>query len=71
MKNIDTIQKAYKNGVKIVVCTGRLFASANYFSETLGVNDPVIAANGAYIRKRENDEVIYKEALGIENCKKY
>lgn len=69
-KSIRTIQKAYKKGVKIVVCTGRLFTSANYFSEILGVYNPVIASNGAYIKEREREKVIYKEPLGEENCKK-
>ncbi|MBU3090803.1 Cof-type HAD-IIB family hydrolase [Clostridium sp. CM028] len=69
-RNLSAIRLANKKGVKIAVCTGRIFASADFFSDLLGVKSPVIAANGAYIREKDRDEVVYNEALGVEKCEK-
>ena len=69
-ENLITLKKASEKGVKIAVCTGRLFASARYYAELIGVKAPVIASNGAYIREKDRDEVIYELSLGVEKCKK-
>lgn len=69
-RNLDTIKLAYDKGVRIAVCTGRIFTSADSFSDMLGVKSPVIAANGAYIMEKDRDEVIYKATIGVKNCKK-
>lgn len=69
-ENIEAVKKAHDKGVNIAVCTGRLFASARYFGEILGVRTPIIASNGAYIREKDGDEVIYQSVLGEERCKK-
>jgi len=68
--NIRAIRLASGKGVRIAVCTGRIFTSADFFSELLGVKSPVIASNGAYIREKDRDEVVYKATLGVEKCKK-
>lgn len=68
-RNLKAIKLAHEKGVKIAVCTGRLFTSADYFSELLGVKSPVIASNGAYIREKDRDEVIYKGILGKEKSR--
>lgn len=69
-RNLESIKAASEMGVKIVVCTGRVFTSANFYSELIGMKIPVIASNGAYIREKDKDEVIYKGILGIDNCRK-
>jgi len=68
--NHRAIKAASEKGVRIAVCTGRIFTSADFFSELLGVKSPVIASNGAYIREKDRDEVVYKSTLGVEKCKK-
>jgi len=77
-RNLKAIREAHEKGVKVVVCAGRMFTSADFFSDLLGVKTPVIASNGAFIREKDRDEVIYKALLGKENsfkvlnvCKKY
>lgn len=62
------IKLAYEKGVKIVVCTGRMFSSANFYADMLGVKTPIISANGAFIREKDRDEVIYKNVIGKEKC---
>lgn len=69
-RNLNAIKEAYGRGVKVVVCTGRMFTSADFYSDLLGVKTPVIASNGAFIREKDRDEVIYKALLGKENCLK-
>lgn len=68
--NLRAIKLASEKGVRITVCTGRIFTSADFFSDMLGVKSPVIASNGAYIREKDRDEVVYKATLGVERCKK-
>lgn len=60
------LQQAHQQGVHIVVCTGRMYTDAEYFSGIIGVKSPVIASNGAFIKEKDNDKVIYKEVLGPE-----
>lgn len=67
-RNLEAIKMASKNGVNVAVTTGRLFASANYFADLLEVKTPVIASNGAYIREKSSDKVIYKSLLGYDNA---
>ena len=69
-RNIKAIRLAHDRGVRIAVCTGRIFTSADYFSDLLGVKSPVIAANGAHIREKDRDEIVYKASIGIEKCNK-
>ncbi|MCB2292891.1 Cof-type HAD-IIB family hydrolase [Clostridium algoriphilum] len=69
-RNLRAIRLANEQGVRIAVCTGRIFTSADYFSNLLGVKSPVIAANGAYIREKDRDEVIYNASIGENKCRK-
>lgn len=69
-RNIEAVKRATEKGVQIVICTGRMFTSAKYYAELLGIKAPVISANGAYIREKDSNEVIYKSVLGKENCRK-
>jgi Cof subfamily protein (haloacid dehalogenase superfamily) len=66
-RNLEAIKKAHEKGVKVTVCTGRLFTSARFYADMLGVEVPVIASNGAYIREKDKNEIIYKSPLGFEN----
>jgi Cof subfamily protein (haloacid dehalogenase superfamily) len=66
-RNINAVKAAHEKGVKVAVCTGRLFASARLYAELLEVKTPVITSNGAYIREKDRDDVIYKSVLGYEN----
>jgi len=77
-RNLRAIKEVHEKGVKVVVCTGRMFTSADFFSDLLGVKTPVIASNGAFIREKDRDEIIYKALLGKKNsftilnvCKKH
>jgi len=60
----EIILKAHKLGVHIVISTGRMYTDAEYYSNLIGVKSPVIASNGAFIKEKDNDKVIYKNILG-------
>lgn len=68
-KTKETIKIAHEMGVHIVLSTGRMFNSANYYASMIDIKTPIISANGAFIRDRSKEEVIYKNVLGKENCK--
>lgn len=67
----ETLKKVQQKGVKVVVCTGRLFASAKYYADILGTSTAVITSNGAYIRDRGTDKVVYESILDIEKCRTF
>lgn len=68
--NLRAVKKASENGINIAVCTGRLFVSASYYADIIGAKGPIIAANGAYVKDRSNDRIIYSRYLGLDNCRK-
>ena len=66
--NKKTIKEAHDRGVEIVVTTGRLYNNAAYFSKILGVNSPVIAANGAIVIDQKTNEIIYEQEIPTDTC---
>ncbi|WP_026882915.1 Cof-type HAD-IIB family hydrolase [Clostridium akagii] len=68
--NKNAIKKAHDLGVQIVIATGRVYSNAAFYSNLIGVKSPVIASNGAIIKEKLADKVIYKNELGIENLAK-
>ncbi len=64
--NKEMIKEATKQGVKIAITTGRIFTSAKRYSDLIGTDTPIIASNGAYIREKDKDEVIYESNLSKE-----
>ncbi|WP_425060235.1 5-amino-6-(5-phospho-D-ribitylamino)uracil phosphatase YcsE [Sporomusa carbonis] len=60
----EILLKAHKLGVHIVISTGRMYTDAEYYSNLIGVKSPVIASNGAFIKEKDHDKVIYKDVLG-------
>jgi Cof subfamily protein (haloacid dehalogenase superfamily) len=65
-ENKAAIKKAYDMGVNIAICTGRLFLSARYYADLIGINAPVIASNGAFIKNGYKDEPIYENPIPKE-----
>lgn len=60
----EVLLKAHKLGIHIVISTGRLYTDGEYYSDLIGVKSPVIASNGAFIKEKDNNKVIYKAVLG-------
>ena len=62
----EILLKTHEMGVHIVISTGRMYTDAEHYSNLIGVKSPVIASNGAFIKEKDNDKVIYKDVLGID-----
>ena len=62
-ENRCALDNASKNGVKIVISTGRIFKSAQIYAKMIGIKTPIIASNGAYIREKDKDKVIYQKLM--------
>lgn len=67
-RNLKAINEAHNRGARFVVATGRIFVSANYYGDIIGVKTPIIASNGAYIREKDMDKAIYEEYLNKGEC---
>ena len=60
----EVLKKAENSGVKLVICTGRIFTSALSYARIVGTKAPIIASNGAYIREKDRNEIIYSKEMG-------
>lgn len=66
-RNKETLRQAKKLGVNIAITTGRLFGSARYYSNLIGIeNTPVITSNGAYIKTNYDDIPVLENAIPRE-----
>ncbi len=64
----NALDQASKKGVRVIISTGRLLESATYYSRSLGLNNPILACNGALIVD-EKLNLIYKNPIEIEKAK--
>ena len=69
-ENKEAIIKAHELGVKVAITTGRLFTSAKHYSDLIGIKAPIISSNGAYIKEKDREEVIYQSTLTKEQMKR-
>lgn len=65
-ENKKTLKEAVNKGIKIALTTGRLFTSAKFYSDLIGIDAPIISSNGAYIKDKNSNEVIYENPLSLE-----
>ena len=57
-RNKEALRKAKELGVNIAITTGRLYCSAKYYSDLIGIDTAVLASNGAYIKTSDDAKVI-------------
>lgn len=62
-RNKEALKKANSLGVKIAITTGRLFCSARYYADLIGIDSPVIGSNGAYIKHKYDDIAILENPI--------
>jgi Cof subfamily protein (haloacid dehalogenase superfamily) len=60
------LERMKGRGIKVGVATGRMFASARPFVETLGSNAPLIIYNGARIAEPSTGRVLFETLLEAE-----
>ncbi len=69
-RNAKAISLAIEKGVKIVICSGRVYSGARLYAKQVGAVDPIIACNGAIISESIDGKVIYSNNLSTEACLK-
>lgn len=62
------LKEAAQQGVNLAIATGRIYTSARKYAELLGIEAPIIACNGALIRNRVSNEVIYHNEISKEDA---
>ncbi len=67
-RNKTAIHLAQEKGVKVVVCSGRVYAGARLYAKQLESKDPIIACNGAVISENVNGRVLYSSYINKEKC---
>ncbi|MDY4033482.1 MAG: HAD-IIB family hydrolase [Pyramidobacter sp.] len=63
-RNRLALEKAASLGVRVVVCTGRLFAGGRRYALTAPGDQPVICVNGAVVRMSRSET--YLRRVGLE-----
>ncbi len=66
----ESLKRIKDTEIKIAISTGRLYIDAIFFSEILGFKVPILCANGAYIREKDDDHVVYKNIIKADTIKK-
>jgi Cof subfamily protein (haloacid dehalogenase superfamily) len=67
--NKEVIHKLKREGTSIVLASGRPFESIYPYVKDLGIDLPIIAANGALIKSPLTSEVYYSSSLPINLAK--
>ncbi len=65
-ENKKALKRATELGVNIAISTGRIFASAKIYANVTGIKAPLICSNGAYVREKDSDEILFKSVLNEE-----
>lgn len=68
--NQNAIRLAVEQGVTITIATGRMFRSARLIANSLGLNCPLIAYNGALIKNLLDGQVLFSSPLPLSLARK-
>ena len=55
-------------GIKVVICSGRVYSRASIIAGRLGLDGPLITCNGAVVKDMKTEQILYSEYLGNEDC---
>ncbi|MCH1626157.1 Cof-type HAD-IIB family hydrolase [Ferdinandcohnia quinoae] len=67
-ENKSAIMAARRQGIEVVVATGRSYLEAKYVLDDAGIECPIICANGAEIRS-SNGDVLLSNPIGLGETK--
>ena len=67
-ENKKYIKYAMEKGIKVLICSGRIYTGAKVFAEQLSVEGPMVVCNGAMIRDVKTGETYYSNMLSKEDC---
>lgn len=64
--SIDVLRALDAKGIKVVICTGRLYEGARYYTDRLGIENPGIFCNGAQTRAVLDGKILDERPLPLE-----
>ena len=67
-RNMQAIERARNKGVRVVVCSGRVYMGARLFAKQLGLTDPIIACNGAKISENKDGKELFAQHICKDAC---
>jgi Cof subfamily protein (haloacid dehalogenase superfamily) len=62
-EDVVAIRKALKRGIKVTICTGRLYSGTRPSAELLGIGGPVGCADGSHIVRVEGDATLHHRGI--------
>ncbi|MFZ5597149.1 MAG: Cof-type HAD-IIB family hydrolase [Bacillota bacterium] len=65
-ENREAIFRASREGIRVVLATGRMYRSALPYALELGLDTPLITYQGAYVRPARSGEVLYHRPVPLE-----
>jgi Cof subfamily protein (haloacid dehalogenase superfamily) len=65
----EVIKQAQERGIKVVIATGRMHASAKPYAQQLGLTGPIITYNGALTKKVASGDVVEHKPVSLELTK--
>lgn len=65
---VQAINEVIRKGVKVTLCTGRMFASASQYADKLSINVPLITYNGALVKNSKTEEILYQRIVPLEEA---
>ncbi len=66
LENKNALKRALAKGVRVAISTGRVYPTIEVYSKLLGINVDVICSNGAYIKEKNSEDIIFKSTLNEE-----
>lgn len=65
-RNKKALQEAMRQGISVVIATGRMYPSALPVVKEIGTDSPCVFYNGALVRNPHTGETMYSRGLGVE-----
>jgi Cof subfamily protein (haloacid dehalogenase superfamily) len=69
-RNKDILHRAAREGIHVVLSTGRILKSAQYYSKSIELKSPIVACNGAIVSSRDGKDIIYEKFIETQTSKK-
>lgn len=69
-RNREVLHKAIKEGIYVVLSTGRILNSALYYSKSIELTNPIVACNGAIVSCGYGKDIIYEKFIKNSSSKR-
>lgn len=62
-RNREVLNKVREKGIHVVLSTGRILKSALHYGQSLKLNNPIVACNGAIVSDGNGKDIIYDNPI--------